>query len=72
MQQNLSPFMTMKEAAEVLRVDYRTVQYWMKLGRIQPCRVSGRSVRFKKEDVLALISDTKPRLAVFGRADAQP
>jgi excisionase family DNA binding protein len=72
MQHNLSPFMTMKEAAEVLRVDYRTVQYWMKLGRIQPCRVSGRSVRFKKEDVLALISDPKPRLAVFGRADARP
>jgi excisionase family DNA binding protein len=67
--QNLSPFLTTSEAAELLRVQPRTIQYWEKSGRINALRISGRGVRFKREDVLALISpDPRPRPGVFGRA----
>jgi excisionase family DNA binding protein len=66
------PFLTVKEAAELLRVEPRTLQYWEKSGRIQALRISGRGVRFRREDVLALISsDPRPRAGVFGRADVQ-
>jgi excisionase family DNA binding protein len=70
---NLSPFLTMREAAEVLRIEPRTLQYWVRQGRIQQLQISGRGVRFRKDEVLALISsDPRTRPAVFGRADAQP
>jgi excisionase family DNA binding protein len=66
------PFLTVKEATELLRVEPRTLQYWEKSGRIQALRISGRGVRFRREDVLALISsDPRPRAGVFGRADVQ-
>jgi excisionase family DNA binding protein len=70
--QNLSPFLTTSEAAELLRVQPRTIQYWEKSGRIKALRISGRGIRFKREDVLALISsDPRPRAGVFGRANAR-
>jgi excisionase family DNA binding protein len=70
--QQLSPFLTTSEAADLLRVQARTIQYWAKSGRISALRISGRGVRFKREDILALISsDPRPRTGVFGCADAQ-
>jgi excisionase family DNA binding protein len=71
--QQLSPFLTTDEAADLLRVKPRTLQYWEKSGRISALRISGRGVRFRREDILALVSrDPRPRTAVFGRADARP
>jgi excisionase family DNA binding protein len=69
--QSLSPFLTTSEAADLLRVQARTIQYWAKSGRISALRISGRGVRFKREDVLALLLPGA-RPSVFGRADAQP
>jgi excisionase family DNA binding protein len=71
--QSQSPFLITQEAAELLRVQPRTIQYWERSGRIKALRISGRGVRFKREDVMALISsDPRPRAGVFGRANAQP
>jgi excisionase family DNA binding protein len=70
--QQLSPFLTTEEAADLLRVKPRTIQYWEKSGRISALRISGRGVRFRREDVLALVgTDPRPRAGVFGRADGQ-
>ena len=67
----ISPYLTVKEAAELLRVEPRTLSYWTKAGRIQPFRVNGNGIRYRREDVLALIStDPRPRAALFGRANA--
>jgi excisionase family DNA binding protein len=73
MHDNLSPFLTAREAAEVLRIQPRTLAHWQKLGRLTPLRISGRGIRFKREEILGLITtDPRPRPGVFGRADAQP
>jgi excisionase family DNA binding protein len=72
MHDNLSPFFTAREAAEVLRIQPRTLAHWQKLGRVTPLRISGRGIRFKREEVLALVSsDPRQRPALFGRADGQ-
>jgi excisionase family DNA binding protein len=64
-----APWLTMREAAEVLRIEPRTLQYWVKQGRIQQLLISGRGVRFRKEAVLAMVgTDPRPRAGVFGNA----
>jgi len=74
MHDNLSPFLTAREAAEVLRIQPRTLAHWQKLGRLQPMRISGRGVRFRKEDIIALVG-TDPanaRPCSVGPASEQP
>jgi len=55
-------WMTFGEAAELLRVSYRTVQRWVRTGRLRGYKITaGRNVRVKRADVLALLQETEPK-----------
>ena len=55
-------FMTFGEAAELLRVSYRTVQRWVRLGNLKGYKITaGRNVRVKRAEVLALLKETAPK-----------
>lgn len=43
--------LTYKEVATLWRVDVRTVQRWVMLGRLRPFRIGG-AVRFARRDVI--------------------
>ena len=54
-----SEFMTFGEAAELLRVSYRTVQRWVRLGSLKGYKITaGRNIRVKRAEVLALLKET--------------
>ncbi len=54
--------MTFGEAAELLRVSYRTVQRWVRLGNLKGYKITaGRNVRVKRAEVLALLRQTTPK-----------
>ena len=51
--------MTFGEAAELLRVSYRTVQRWVRLGSLKGYKITaGRNIRVKRAEVLALLKET--------------
>ena len=57
-----SELMTFGEAAELLRVSYRTVQRWVRLGNLKGYKITaGRNVRVKRAEVLALLRQTTPK-----------
>jgi excisionase family DNA binding protein len=43
--------MTIKEVAAYMRVDYRTVQRWIELKRLNASRI-GRTVRIERSDLI--------------------
>lgn len=54
--------MTFGEAAELLRVSYRTVQRWVRIGNLKGYKITaGRNVRVKRAEVLALLKETTPK-----------
>lgn len=53
---------SVKEAADLLRVSRRTIVRWMDEGLLPAYAVAGR-VRLVRSDVLALIRERKPRCA---------
>ena len=54
--------MTFGEAAELLRVSYRTVQRRVRLGNLKGYKITaGRNVRVKRAEVLALLKETTPK-----------
>ena len=55
-------FMTFGEAAELLRVSYRTIQRWVRIGSLKGYKITaGRNVRVKRSEVLALLKETAPK-----------
>lgn len=52
-----SDLMTVKEAAEVLRLKVATIRAWVMRRKISHCKV-GRLVRIKRADIEALITDS--------------
>jgi excisionase family DNA binding protein len=51
----LLPLVLPTEAAELLRVDRRTLYTWNKEGKLNPIRLPGRGLRYRKADILKLI-----------------
>jgi len=54
MNDNLPPIFTRKDLAKYLRVSVETIDRWRDIGALKGFVIEG-SVRFKKEEVLALI-----------------
>ena len=53
--------LTMREAAELLKVSEGTVARWLKQGRLPGYRVGPRAVRVRREDVERLAEPVAPR-----------
>jgi excisionase family DNA binding protein len=51
--------LTVPEVAEIFRVSQKTVSYWRATGKLRSLRTPGRGVRFKREDVLAILENVK-------------
>ena len=68
MNQNNEPtILTTREAADLLRVSPRSLQRWRAQGLLPAVSLGAQIVRFRREDVLALLSPgTRP--GVFGCA----
>lgn len=53
---NLPPLLTVREAAEILRVSPLTLKRWGKKGKLPPIRINARGDRrYKKEAILYLL-----------------
>jgi excisionase family DNA binding protein len=63
--------LTVREAADLLRVSERSLVRWRAQGLLPTMSLNGRRVRFRRSDVLALLSPGV-RPSMFGRADVQP
>ncbi len=48
-------FLTRQEAASLLRLDIKTVDRYRQRGALPAQRLLGRSVRFRRDDVLKLV-----------------
>jgi excisionase family DNA binding protein len=48
--------LTTREAADLLRVSERSIERWRAQGKLPTMNLSGKWVRFRREDVLALLS----------------
>ena len=55
-QQALPELFTVKETAEVFRVDPRTIERWSEEGRLPRVKLAGRTVRYRLQDISALIA----------------
>lgn len=51
--------MTPKEVGEVFRVDAKTVTRWSKAGLIPAIRTLGGHRRFRRDDVMRLLEESK-------------
>ena len=60
MREGASPFATVREAAEWLRVSERTIRRWIKEGLL-PCRHFGRTVRIAWKDLKDLPAKQIPK-----------
>ncbi len=49
---------TMREAAELLKVSPVTIKRWLKQGRLRAYHVGPRAIRIKQEDLQALLTPT--------------
>jgi excisionase family DNA binding protein len=54
----LLPLVLPCEAAELLRIDRRTLYSWNKVGKLNPIRLPGRGLRYRRADILALIGES--------------
>jgi excisionase family DNA binding protein len=63
--------LTTREAADLLRVSERSIERWRAQGKLPTMNLSGKWVRFRRADVLALLAPGA-RPSVFGCADARP
>lgn len=59
MHDNGREFWTRREIADYLRLTERTIDAFRKRGLLQPVRVAGSSVRFRRDDVLKLIAERR-------------
>jgi excisionase family DNA binding protein len=64
---NQPPLMTPREAADALRCTERSIQRWQREGKLTAVRI-GRWVRFRREDIEAMITHGGARPAVAGAA----
>ena len=48
---------TAREAAAALEVDRRTIQRWVKTGRIKPLRSAGKAYVFTSEEIVRVGAD---------------
>jgi excisionase family DNA binding protein len=48
---DLSILVTMPEAARLLAVSTRTIQNFVRLGKLRPVKIGGRGVRFRRADL---------------------
>jgi excisionase family DNA binding protein len=71
--------LTTREAAELLRVDPRTVERWTIEGRLRRVRLGERTVRYRADDLAELIAphnDHEPAangpVGKVGNGSAQP
>jgi excisionase family DNA binding protein len=55
----LPELLTTREVAEALRVDARTIERWAEQGRLPRIQIAPKTVRYRVEDVAALIRPTK-------------
>jgi excisionase family DNA binding protein len=63
------PILTIREAAELLRVSERKIMQWKAEGRLQAMTYPGRITRFRRRDCLALVSGADlGRQPLFGAA----
>ena len=53
-----SPLLKRGEVARLLRVHEKTIELWVRQGRLPVVRPGPGTVRFRVEDVLALIEST--------------
>lgn len=49
--------LTAKEAAQLLRVNIKTLERWEKAGKLIPTRLPGGRKRFHRDTIEALITD---------------
>jgi|GEM_PF-1822080 len=59
----MQKYLTIRDVAEMLQVSHATVYWWVKKGKLKGFRPSGLKVgtlRFKKEDVEALVESGSP------------
>jgi excisionase family DNA binding protein len=63
----LPTLLTIREVGEVLRIGPKTIERWVSEGRIHPVRLTARSLRYRREDVLALIDVGLPHGKRAGR-----
>jgi predicted site-specific integrase-resolvase len=66
----MSPLLTPAEAAEILRVDRRTLSRYAGTGRVQVVRLTPRTLRYTTASVRALI-DGAPRKSVTPTTEVQ-
>jgi excisionase family DNA binding protein len=59
MNDNGREFWTRREIADYLRLTERTVDAFRKRGLLQPVRVGSNSVRFRRDDVMALVAERR-------------
>jgi len=61
----LTPLLTVRDVARLLRVHNNTVRRWSDRGLLQSYRIGPRNERrFKREDLVAFISDYKSMYGV--------
>jgi excisionase family DNA binding protein len=51
-----SPYLTVYEIAELLRVNQQTVRNWIDIGELTAIRVGGRRVRISQDDLDAFLA----------------
>lgn len=65
-QQVIEPLLTVGDVSSVFAIHPRTVRNWAAEGILSPVRV-GRTVRFRREDVQALIDSRDASMAAHPR-----
>ncbi len=59
---NLPPLLTIKEAAQILRVSPLTLKRWGKRGKLIPIRINSRGDRrYKREAILWMLGINSPQ-----------
>lgn len=53
-----SEFVTRKELAQMLQINFSTIHHWVKAKRITPIHIGGR-VYFSRKEILSFIKKTK-------------
>lgn len=62
--------LTTAETASLLKLSKRTVLNYAREGRLQPVRLTSRTVRFSAESVRALVADAETVRSAVGEEDA--
>jgi excisionase family DNA binding protein len=56
--------LTVGEAAQALRVSQETIRIWARTGRLKPVPMPTRIVRFRREDIEAIVTGEPAESAV--------